>query len=106
MSQVRVPIVHPVRPGQLPRSLIEVNFRIANRKSDTTMSIAVRRAIRSRFSNGTEASLGAARMVLWRQRFCRREAFARFLGDATFAAGTITLCTGITVGCPGSIPSC
>jgi hypothetical protein len=41
------------------------------------------------------------------QRFCRRaEAFACFLGDVTFAFGTITLCTGITVGCPGSIPSC
>ena len=45
--------------------------------------------------------------VLCRPRFYRRaEAFARFLGDATFAAGTITLCTGITVGCPESIPSC
>ena len=42
-----------------------------------------------------------------RKRFYRRaEAFACFLGGATFAAGTITLCTGITLGCPGSIPSC
>src|SRR5262249_35092650 len=41
------------------------------------------------------------------QRFCRRAGiFACFLGDVTFAAGTITLCTGITAGCPGSIPSC
>ena len=41
------------------------------------------------------------------QRFCRRaEAFACFLGDVTFAVGTITLCTGITLGCPASIPSC
>src|SRR5580658_5021670 len=38
--------------------------------------------------------------------FGRGVAFACVLGDATFAAGTITLCTGITLGCPGSIPSC
>jgi hypothetical protein len=46
-------------------------------------------------------------MVLGCQRFFpRAEAFACFLGDVTFALGTITLCTGITVGCPESIPSC
>src|SRR6185436_9715494 len=53
---------------------------------------------------------GAAHRVEWScdcQRFCRRaEVFACFLGDMTFAVGTITLCTGITLGCPGSIPSC
>jgi hypothetical protein len=44
------------------------------------------------------------------QRVGRRaEAFACFFGnfgDVTFAAGTIALCTDMTVGCPGSIPSC
>ena len=39
------------------------------------------------------------------QRFWRpAEAFACFLGDVTFAVGTITLCTGITLGCPASNP--
>jgi hypothetical protein len=38
--------------------------------------------------------------------FLTADAFAFFVGDATFAAGTITLCIGITIGCPGSIPSC
>ena len=37
--------------------------------------------------------------------FLAADAFAFFVGDATFAAGTITLCIGITIGCPGSIPS-
>jgi len=35
--------------------------------------------------------------------FPRAEAFACFLGDATFAVGTITLCTGIKVGCPACL---
>src|SRR5229473_8253686 len=41
------------------------------------------------------------------QRFFRLAgAFACFPGDVTFAFGKITLCTGITAGVPGSIPSC
>ena len=41
------------------------------------------------------------------QRFFRRaEGFACFLDEVTFAFGTITLWIGITVGCPGSSPSC
>jgi hypothetical protein len=61
---------------------------------------------RGRHSYATirHSPLGAA----GRQRFVRRAeaTFARFLGDAPFAAGMITLCTGITLGSPGSIPSC
>jgi len=46
-------------------------------------------------------TLDAVRLVL--TSLCTRD---RLMRAATFAAGTITLCIGITLGCPGSIPSC
>ena len=63
-------------------------------------AVVVRPKVRPLYSLGAGWSCNC-------QRFCQRaEAFACFLDDVTFAVGTITLCTGMTVGCPGSIPSC
>ena len=56
--------------------------------------------VRLLYPLGAECSRGC-------QRFCRRAgAFACFRDNVTFAVGTMTLCAGITVGYPGSIPSC